>query len=226
MKLYRISQNIEYLEKIGVPEVDRAEILDFLLALDKNSRKIILRKIGKNPLMSLNEIKKIGTDTKKQYLKSLGYEDSIVAAAMALSPKYSVWIAREIKNHREIPKSYESQVTYDYPWTAPLSTWESSPREIIDYIEQNNPDLMSMSYKEVAEESDKWHEELARKAEEEASQYKTHEVVYTLNNGWEIVKLGPGDCEPEGNNMGHCVGGYSQDIAEGKVSIFLARSKE
>ena len=87
-----------------------------------------------------------------------------------------------------------SRNTNKVPWEGDAT--RGSIRGVIDYIEQNDPDIMSMSYNEASQASDEWHEELRRRAEEmekdEAKEYKTHDVVYTLTNDWEIVKLGGG----------------------------------
>jgi len=70
MKLYKISQNIEYLNQLGVPPSNQEEILNYLMSLDKEIRKVVLRKIRQNPSITINEIKELETDTKKDYLKS------------------------------------------------------------------------------------------------------------------------------------------------------------
>jgi len=219
MKLYKISQNIQYLGNIGVPESIRQEVLDYLFSLDKVLRRSILKKIKKNPTMNLSEIKELETDSKKDFLRQQGYEEEIVDLATSISPKYSVWLAREIKN-------YSKKRNKNQPSKHIYKPWENIGRDInmvMDYIKQNDPDIMSMSYEEVQNESEKWHEELILKQQEEDSTYKSHNVVYTLPTGWEIVKLESEDCEPEGNNMGHCVGGYSRDVAEGRTEIYSLR---
>ena len=270
MKFYKISQNIEYLEKIGVPPEFQKDILNHLLSLDKDTRKVILRKIKKNPTMNLREIKELEADTKKDYLRGQGYDESIVDAAIKVSPKYSVWVAREIKRFREKAISnydnlinYATEITEKYKVkdlyeaesfmtpeekqkvrvlrsTKPLIDkdkkylpnmipWEGgvthgSVRGIIDYIEQNDPDIMSMSYEDARNESEKWHEELKQKAlENTLNSYKSHDVVYNLPDGWEIIKLEAGDCETEGEMMGHCVGGYARDVSEGNTEIYSLR---
>ena len=224
MKIYKIAQNIEYLEKIGVPPADLQKTLDYLLSLDGDSRKIILRKIRKNPSLPLDKIKEIGTDTKKDYLRKQGYPEEVIDYAVSVSPKYSVWLAREIIAHykknfqKELPE-HTSVVVQVFK----LNMRESLIKEIFDWAKATNPDLLQYSLDRALESSKTWHQELARKAEEEGLKYKTHKVWHTLSNGWEIVELSPGDCEPEGNNMGHCVGGYSRDIAEGRSNIFSLR---
>ncbi len=277
MKLYKISQNIEYLNSIGVPQASQQEILDYLLSLDKDARKTILSKIRKNPNIDLKQIKEFEIDTKKDYLRNQGYDESIVDIATEINPKYSVWLAREIKRNRDLSiknwNEYENfceNMEKKYKVTSvgfaenlmteeeknmlanlmnrkpsasknsagfkKLTPWSSlrayivpthqNIESVIDYIKQNNPDLMSMSYEEVEKLSYEWHEELKRKQEEEDKKYKSHNVAYQLSNGWEIVKLEAGDCSAEGNNMGNCVGGYSDDVAAGKTMIYSLRDPQ
>ena len=39
MQIIKIAQNIEYLNTIGVPENSQQEILNYLMSLDKDTRK-------------------------------------------------------------------------------------------------------------------------------------------------------------------------------------------
>ena len=270
MQIFRISQNIEYLDKLGVPAESQQEILNYLMSLDKDIRKIVLRKIKKNPSMNLKDIRDIETDTKKDYLRGQGYDEKIVDIATMISPEYSVWLAREIKKFRELAvQNYnnyihyveemadkynvkllvdaqeqmtpEERIKHDelrsmQPMIDPKNNylpemvpWQSQNEAIsvIDYIKQNNPDIMSMPYDKVLENSVAWHEELKQRAEEEtAASYKSHNVVYTYPNKWEIVKLESGDCKPEGDLMGHCVGGYAEDVANGSTEIYSLRDEK
>jgi len=232
MNIIKISQNMEYLDKLGVPQNIQQDVLNYLLSIDKNTRKTILNKIRKNPTMNLEQIKKLNTNTKINYLKQQGYDDNIINIAIKTSPKYAIWLAREIKKYRnKISKKFKSNS--DFKNLDNITPWSSLQvdtipvhqdiRSIIDYIEQNNPDLMSMSYDAIEKLSYEWHEKLKEKQKEKPITYKTHNVVYKLNNGWEIVKLTAGDCEPEGNNMGHCVSGYAEEVANEKTEIFSLR---
>ncbi len=232
MNIIKISQNIEYLNTIGVPQNMQQNILDYLLSIDKDIRKTILNKIRKNPTMNLEQIKKIETNTKINYLKQQGYDNNIIDIAIKTSPKYAIWLAREIKRYRDqVSKKFKSNLNFNNltditPWSSLQVDTIPEHQDIgsvIDYIEQNNPDLMSMSYDKIEKLSYEWHEKLKEKQEEEPITYKTHNVVYKLNNEWEIVKLTAGDCEPEGNNMGNCVGGYAKEVANEKTTIFSLR---
>jgi len=224
MRIYRTSQNIQYLESIGVPETDRQEILDYLMELEGDTRKYILRQIKKNPSIPLNEIKEIETDSKKNYLRKQGYPEEVVDYATRI-PQYSVWLAREVKNYYK-PERYRDQWLKNKPIGQQMVdsfvlTWGRHMVDTHDWIKQTNPDLMRFTIKEAVEASDKWHEELRQ--QESKTAYTSHNVVYSLPDGWEIVKLEGGDCKSEGELMGHCAGGYSQTVAQGNTHIFSLR---
>ncbi|TRZ83663.1 hypothetical protein D4R86_00345 [bacterium] len=206
MKLYKISQNIDYLNKIGVPSESQQEILDYLMSLDGDTRKTVLRKIRKNPAVDLAQVKELETDTKKDYLRGQGYPEEVVDFAVELSSKYAVWIAREIKNYYDPEKINEGlkQRTLGERMVGFFGTsWQAYMSGILDWIKQNDPDIMEMSMDEALEEATIWHAEL-KEAESDVSNYKTHNTVFKLPDGWEIVKLDSGDCETEGDLMGHC----------------------
>jgi hypothetical protein len=277
--MYKLGQNIEYLNSIGVPSENQQEILDYLMSLDKDTRKTVLRKIKKNPKVSLHQVKEFETDTKKDYLREQGYDERVVDIVTEISPKYAVWLAREMKSYQEEgAKNYQNLVNFwedivakynvnpihsneawdkmtpeekrqdrvlryergikldpqssEFKVAAPWQDRKLNPERkpisfIIDYINANNPDIMSMSYSDALKASDEWHEELKQKAEEEAeSSYISHNVVFKYPNGWEIVELEAGDCEPEGELMGNCVGGYARDIEHGRTQIFSLRDNK
>ena len=94
---------------------------------------------------------------------------------------------------------------------------------IIDWAESNSPDIMKMSLLEAQTHSQKWHQELAGKDVDETLTYKTNDVVYQFPDGWRIVKLSSSDCTPEGEMMGHCVGGYYRRVEEGTTQIYSLR---
>ena len=224
MRIYRTSQNIQYLESIGVPETDRQEILDYLMELEGDTRKYILRQIKKNPSIPLNEIKEIETDSKKNYLRKQGYPEEVVDYATRI-PQYSVWLAREVKNYYK-PERYIGTWLKNKPIgqqmvDAFVLTWGRHMVDTHDWIEQTNPNLMRFTINEAVEASEEWHENLRN--QESKTAYSSHNVVYTLPNKWEIVKMESGDCKSEGELMGNCVGGYGQSVAEGKTSIFSLR---
>ena len=66
MRIHKISQNIEYLQSIGVPKANRQKLLDYLMSLTSDARKNILRKIRKKPSINLEDMKKLVSDAKKK----------------------------------------------------------------------------------------------------------------------------------------------------------------
>jgi hypothetical protein len=246
MKIYKISQNAQYLQNIGVPAESVDSILQYLLSLEKDTRKKVIRRVRQNPNISLEELQQpVG---KEQHLKEQNVPQQIIDFSKSLSEKYSIWISREIvkwiksitnwgeqrdwlKKQKEgksveeyneiqdelnrmyMQKDPSTQIDYNIlhrnhhergedlrPYMATTREW----REVLDWIDQTDPDIMQMSFTKAKQASDAWHKELAEKERDESLQYKTHDVVHAFGDGWEIVKLSPGDCTPEGEMMGHC----------------------
>ena len=243
MKIFKISQTIEYLQDIGVDKRSAQFVLDYLLSLELDERKIAVRRIRQNPAISIDELKQpIKQMNKVEHLKQQNIASDIIEYANELSPKYSVWIAREINRwmksiirwHKQYqwlknqPKTDEitSELNKMYMQQDPMTGVDyvnlnknlqagdkdlfkmiflgGYKDDLVDWIDQNEPDLMKMSIKEAYDESEKWHKEMAQKEIDESIIYKTHNVVYTFEDGWQIVKLSAKDCNAEGERMGHC----------------------
>ena len=151
---------------------------------------------------------------KRDYLLKHKVPEDIANYALSISPKYSIWIARELmKFKQKYPqKTKESPSVIFSPYYL---------KNILDWVQAKNPDVMKYTMDQANKESINWHEEL--KEQESTVAYKTHNVVFHFGAGWEIVKLSGGDCKAEGELMGHCVGGYSESVASGKTNIFSLR---
>jgi len=151
---------------------------------------------------------------KRDYLKKHNVPDDIIDYAMSISPKYSVWLAREFIQIRKPNPALN----------IPLNFSPSYLRNILDWVKAKHPEIMKYTLEQATEASDKWHEELAR--QESLTSYNTHNVVYKFNDGWEMVKLSSGDCKAEGELMGHCVGSYAQSVERGDTTIFSLRDPQ
>ncbi|MFA7221056.1 MAG: hypothetical protein WC119_11215, partial [Synergistaceae bacterium] len=205
MKIYKISQNVQYLQSIGVPAESADAVLNYLLSLDKDERKNAIRQIRQNPNIPIEDLKQ--PINREQYLKTQGIPQEIIEFANSISSKYSDWITREIMkwlklitnwgkqyqwlksqkknsktlqesnqitdelNHMYIQKDLITGMDYTnlyknlsegdkglYKMMLVKGDWKS----IIDWIEQNNPDIMQMSLRDAWQASDQWHEELAK----------------------------------------------------------------
>ena len=109
-----------------------------------------------------------------------------------------------------------------------LNIYNNDVRYIADYLNgsQEIPgNVWEMNWQSVFNLSEDWHEELKRGIKY-TGEYKHKEVVYEFDNGFTIVDVNTEhDLETEGDLMGHCVGGYCDDVAEGIVTIYSLRDK-
>lgn len=93
---------------------------------------------------------------------------------------------------------------------------------LLDYFKAERPDLSKLTIPEAFEKSHAWHQQFKGK-EDSAGAYKTNKVVKRWDDGFTMVELSPEDCQVEGDLMGHCVGDYAEDVAEGKTEIYSLR---
>lgn len=265
MKIYKVSQNLQYLQNIGVPNETALPILEYLLSLEGDERKQAVRSIRQNPNMTLEELKNAKTG-KAAHLENQNVPQSVIDYAFEINKKYSVWISREIMKwlktidaigkKTELAKQDPNPDAIEQMWADDLSkidpysqkatselyryyqflqsggdlaqiVYKMANRErwkyIFDWAEQTNPNIMNMNLLEADEASVQWHRELAQKEVDESLKYKSHDVVFTFPDGWEIIKLQAGDCTPEGEKMGHCSKGYSDEVGRGNTEIYSLR---
>jgi hypothetical protein len=107
-----------------------------------------------------------------------------------------------------------------------LRIYNNDVRYIVDYLNgaQDIPqNIWDMTFQQVFELSEEWHDQF-KGNEDNAGPYKTKDVVYDFGNGFTIVKVPPEDLGTEGDNMGHCVGGYCDSVASGRVVIYSLRN--
>ena len=107
-----------------------------------------------------------------------------------------------------------------------LRVYNNDVRYIADYFNgaQDIPqNIWDMTFPQVFELSEEWHEQF-KGNEDNAGPYETKDVVYDFGNGFTIVKVPPEDLGTEGDNMGHCVGGYCDSVASGGVIIYSLRN--
>lgn len=97
-----------------------------------------------------------------------------------------------------------------------------------DYLNSNHPsrrqlgDLMQHNLRSFRERVHEWDE--AMKAEAQQRALEGGEVVHTTPDGWTIRKLTtPEELKGEGDVMGHCVGGYADQVRNGHSLIYSLR---
>jgi uncharacterized alkaline shock family protein YloU len=141
-------------------------------------------------------------EDKRSFLLSQGYDKKIVDRAISIDEKYSVWLAKQIKNNAKY--QHISDDLYKY---------------IIDWARATHADIMKFTFDEASYEASEWHNNFSISDKESTSK----NIVYTFKNNWTIVKLEADDCSEEGELMGHCVGTYSDKVRANKSEIYSLR---
>jgi len=97
--------------------------------------------------------------------------------------------------------------------------------KILNQLRQDNQlpqnfDIAKLTF----EEFENWLMDWKRENRESTA---TGEVVYEFHNKWTIQKLtSPESLQFEGDEMGHCVGGYSQAVQSGRTGIYSLRDEK
>ena len=136
--------------------------------------------------------------------------------------RFAKWLGDAVyKNETDIAMNLDS---VDDP--NELAVYNNDVRYIADYFNgsQEIPDnVWQMDWQSVFALSEEWHDQIG-KGYKFTGDYKTKDVVYEFGNGFTIVDVGTeNDLGIEGRKMGHCVGGYCDDVADGKVTIYSLR---
>lgn len=118
------------------------------------------------------------------------------------------WLANQINN--DLPPQ-QQEVRYITDWLNGMN-W---PQEF-------NLNLDELSYNEALQASRTWHDSFKQQNQEQ-KEYQNIQEVYSFDNGYTIVKVPPEDLEAEGDMMGHCVGGYCDEVKNNKIEIYSLR---
>lgn len=97
--------------------------------------------------------------------------------------------------------------------------------DIVDWVSGTGEDLSRYSILEAVDAAGRWHDELARKAEQ-GEVRQVDDVVHRWPDGWTIQRLTQrADLKAEGAAMGHCVGNadYFEEVAAGRAEILSLR---
>lgn len=78
-----------------------------------------------------------------------------------------------------------------------------------------------MTLDELYRQAEMWHDSFT--PEEDDDYVTDDEIEMDFDDGWYIVRLKPENAKAEGNLMGHCVGGYEADIANGSKIVYSLR---
>lgn len=136
------------------------------------------------------------------------------------SKKYIVWIAKEQKKF--LKESMDGAV-FDRKSHPTLEAYNC----IIDWASQNNIDLFKLNFSNANSEQKKWHKQLARaKKKEHHHDLDKSRIIYRFDSNYFIYLLTEKELEAEGNEMGHCVGGYKNKVRNKECVILSLRDSK
>lgn len=121
-------------------------------------------------------------------------------------------------------KAMSQNDLFDIDWKAATDQL----RELVDYLHYLNTQgtsFTSMSVPEAIRQNEEWHAQLAgRKAQEALLNEEGIETVLKLEGGYSWVSVHGADAlDREGNEMGHCVGSYFDQVSRGLNTIYSLR---
>lgn len=138
--------------------------------------------------------------------------------------RFAKWLGNAIYTHETETMNNLSSV--DNP--EQLQIHNNDIRYVADYLNGANEfpdDLWSKSLNGMYDLAAQWHDDLKYK-EDPTGDYENKEVVYKFDNGFTIVDVNTeNDLDVEGDKMGHCVGGYCDEVAAGSVTIYSLRDR-
>jgi hypothetical protein len=170
----------------------------------------------------------------QRWLHMLGYNHERIGDKFdALTP----WLTREWKKGRihhadggEYGHMFLKLPDGGGGWTRhPFTTDELG--HMADFYRSSHPlkrdmgDIMQHDVHSLRARVHAWNEDMQQRRTEEA--LKGGHVVHTLPNGWTVRNLTtPEELKAEGDAMGHCVGGYCDDVADGRSIIHSLRDPD
>ena len=142
------------------------------------------------------------------------------------------WMVREYKKRRLVPKldSDGFVVGMMMPENEEEVFDDGLLSHIADWFESKSPtrrgvDIMQLSAEELIGKMDEWNRELASQGLKDSESEEEAGIVYRWPDDWVMRDITPEECQYEGSEMGHCVGGgsYARGIQEGRIKILSLR---
>ena len=136
--------------------------------------------------------------------------------------RFAKWLANAVYTHETETMNHID--TVDDP--TQLNIHNNDIRYIVDYLNGADTlpnDIWSTSLNGMYDLSAIWHANLGNK-KDSTGDYESKDVVYEFDNGFTIVNVKTeNDLDVEGEKMGHCVGGYCDDVSSGRSVIYSLR---
>ena len=129
---------------------------------------------------------------KRKYLKNMGIDEKIINYAISLSPKYSVWLAREFNKAKDPQLSMLSGMYSEQGTSLEERYPPEKMKRIIQWAETTKPDLMKYSLGNAIEKSENWYEKQKTKSQEK-EKIQQRDIIYNLPQGYVIAQLNHDD---------------------------------
>ena len=180
--------------------------------------------------------KALQTEEGQQVLKYL--EKNVSEKADPLIP----WIVREYKKKRLALHFYESITADGTGRTDLIGFYIPGTDLLLEGVEldhwadwfndkksptRRGVDIMQLDATQMKQKIDDWDVELASKMDQETIDQDKGNVIYQFDDppGWTMRLVASEECDEEGELMGHCVGGYSSQVARGDIFILSLRDQ-
>lgn len=152
-------------------------------------------------------------DKKLRFLiEKMKLDEATALAVMEISRvvgtrDYSVWIAREVKKDRNLLNR-----TQDFTY-------------IVDWARKTRPNILGIDFPTAMQQATEWHDTQTYDGElVNEKGVEDEKVLYRCKDGKHFFTLlEPGDLRYEGQEMGHCVGGYGDKVRSGNSIIVSLR---
>jgi hypothetical protein len=150
------------------------------------------------------------------------------------------WLAREWKKGRyktegglgreQLPY-YDSDPFGIRTWVGPsvLNHWGDFLQAKRHPVRRELGDIMQLPIHEFNNRVHQWDDAMEKEAEEKVNEQAAQDgqIVHQWPDGYTMRKLNtPEELEHEGDAMGHCVGSYANQVANGSTSIYSLRDEK
>ena len=110
MKIYKISQNIQYLQSLGIPQENLQDILNILTNIDKTNRSKYLKYLKNNPTITPQQLQSYQPLSKEDYLQQKVSKE-VIQWAKDIDQDYYEWVIKQYQNKSIMPKEDDKKTS-------------------------------------------------------------------------------------------------------------------
>jgi hypothetical protein len=228
--LAAIEDAINNLKTKGVSD----QVIQFIQSLPNDKKGKAIGALNQNPLMMIDELKKLFESRYKPNHVELSYVDDY-------DPRFQSWALYQYKLLRSKPVYTVEDNLWEYE--QPITGYAGIKHDldqihdffrafILDNITYN---LGSKSFQEAYDDSNEWHRAMTQRGagkfylpfkRDKSGQIVDEKIVHRFEDGSMIVRVeDPNDLDVEGAKMHHCIAGYAHSVASGDCTIYSLRNK-